>query len=107
RQLERRVELVPVRTTAAQSAERAGQIDGWNAWIVVFDIAVEARNAEVRAGSCLAVHREWIQRVEIDAVVTDAEIVEERRPQRVRVRHHRVLVDARLIDGLCRKKCRQ
>ena len=99
RQLERRVELVPVRAAAAEAAEGAGEIDGRDAGVAERDVAIEAGNAEIRAGDAVAVHGEVIQRVEIDAVVADPEIVEQRRRQRVRVRDQRVLVDARLMTA--------
>ena len=66
--------------------------------------------------SVLPVDGELVQRVEVDAVVADPEIVEQIRLQRVRVGHQRVLVDAGLRDplhgnrpdvavGSCRASC--
>ncbi len=41
---------------------------------------------------------EVVQRIEVDAVVADAEVVEQRRRDRLLVRHERVLVLARLVE---------
>ena len=74
RHLERRVELVPVRAAGAEPAEVA-DVDAGDAGIVVLHVAVEPGNAERRAGVRPAVHGEVVQRVEVDAVVADPEVV--------------------------------
>ena len=94
RHLERRVELIPVRAAAAEPAEVA-DVDARDARVAVPDVAVEARNAQVGPASG-GRSRRRIQRVEVDAVIADPEVVVQGRRQRVRVGDQRVLVDARL-----------
>ena len=95
------VELIPVRTRRTEPVEVA-DVDGRDSWILVGDVAGEAGNAEIRACRRHAVHGEVIQRVEVDAVVPDPEVVVQVRPQRVCVGKQRVLVHAGLRDHLDR-----
>src|SRR5439155_62402 len=83
-------------------AGEVADVDSWYAWVVISDVTVEAGNAEIHAGRGDAVHGEVIQRVEVDAVVPDPEVVVQVRPQRVCVGKQRVLVHAGLRDHLDR-----
>ena len=96
RHLERRVELIPVGAAAAEPGEVA-DVDAREPGVAVAHVAVEAR--ECRATSRrlpVPLTANGVQRVEVDAVIADAEVVVQVRRQRVGVGDQRVLVDARL-----------
>src|SRR5262249_32674320 len=97
RGLERRVELVPVGSTRRQRAEVAG-VHARKPWVVVYRVAVDPRNPQRRPGALLVVDRELVQRVEVQPMVADTEVVDQRWRQRVGVGDERVLVYSRLRD---------
>ena len=97
RQLERRVELEPVRPARPEPVEVA-DVDAGKAGIVERRVAVEPGNSQRRSGVRWSADIEGIHGIEVDAVIADPEVVEQVRPQRVRVRKQPVLVDARLRD---------
>ena len=80
--LERGVELIPVGPAGAEAGE-VGDVDAGKPGVAVGHVAVESRNAERRAGVARAANRERIERVEVDPVIADAEVVVEIRLQGV------------------------
>ncbi len=73
-------------------AREPGEVDRRDARVVVADVAVEAGDADVGAGRRHPFDHQVVERVQVEAVVADPEVVEERRRQRLLPGHQGVLV---------------